>query len=327
MVHEPFPVHVDDVELPFRCVDAGTAPGPAAAAQFARSWPAYRHWYLHEGEQARPSYADCRDAVRTHLPELADDYAAAGRRRRRRRSRGTVPEPLVPAAPRCRLLDRDARRPRTPAAAQLRLPTHALRRARPAHPLVGAFGDRDVRLRVGPHGRRQRCRPGGVDLLLAADATSGLASESGSSSGCSSRLRPRPPKPSIAWFASPFRCRTTWRSSTRSAIVASCTSPPIVRLASSYEVTVANSQGATEWPEHAEYCNTIEREAILTSLVSGRSRRPGRDRGRLPCPTPAEIAPRQHVGHRLHGGIRAGLRLDDPDVARRPVVPERPRER
>ncbi len=74
MGHEPFPVHVTDVELPFRCVDAGQEPGPAVAAEFARTWPAYRRWYLHEGEGARPSYAACRAAVRTHLPELAADF-------------------------------------------------------------------------------------------------------------------------------------------------------------------------------------------------------------------------------------------------------------
>ena len=73
---EPFPVHVADVELPFRAVDAGTSPGAAAAAEFARAWPSYRHWFLHEGERARPSYADCRDAVRTWMPELFDDYLA-----------------------------------------------------------------------------------------------------------------------------------------------------------------------------------------------------------------------------------------------------------
>ena len=37
----------------------------------------------------------------------------------------------------------------------------------------------------------------------------------------------------------------------------------------SYDVTVANRQGKTEWPEHAEYCNTVEREYLLETLVAG----------------------------------------------------------
>ncbi len=37
----------------------------------------------------------------------------------------------------------------------------------------------------------------------------------------------------------------------------------------SYEVTVANRQGETEWPEHADYCNTVQREERLVALVYG----------------------------------------------------------
>ena len=33
MHQEPFPVHVADVDLPFRCVDAGVEPGPTVAAE------------------------------------------------------------------------------------------------------------------------------------------------------------------------------------------------------------------------------------------------------------------------------------------------------
>ena len=80
MPHEPFPVHVADIDLPFRCVDAGSAPGPVVAAEFERSWPSYRRWFLHQGEAERPSYSECRGAIRTHMPELLDDYDALVRR-------------------------------------------------------------------------------------------------------------------------------------------------------------------------------------------------------------------------------------------------------
>ena len=70
-------VRIRDVVLPFRLVDAGTAPGSAFAAEFAAAWSAYRGWYLREGEQARPTYAESREAVGRHLPELLDDYDRA----------------------------------------------------------------------------------------------------------------------------------------------------------------------------------------------------------------------------------------------------------
>ena len=57
--------------------DRGDVPGgrrgPARAAlleQFERTWPAYRAWYLRDGEAPRPSYVQCRRMLREHLPEL-----------------------------------------------------------------------------------------------------------------------------------------------------------------------------------------------------------------------------------------------------------------
>lgn len=44
--------------------------GDRWAPLFHRLWPAYRAWYLKEGSEARPSYLDCRRALRTHMPEL-----------------------------------------------------------------------------------------------------------------------------------------------------------------------------------------------------------------------------------------------------------------
>lgn len=46
-------------------------PGPLWQAQFERLWPGYRSWYLRSGSSVeRPSYLECRRAVRTHMPEL-----------------------------------------------------------------------------------------------------------------------------------------------------------------------------------------------------------------------------------------------------------------
>ena len=45
-------------------------PGANLQQQFERTWPAYRAWYLREGEAARPSFVQCRLMLREHLPEL-----------------------------------------------------------------------------------------------------------------------------------------------------------------------------------------------------------------------------------------------------------------
>ena len=48
--------------------------GPKWAGLFAEYWPDYRSWWLKEGEAARPTYAECRRALGTHMPELVPLY-------------------------------------------------------------------------------------------------------------------------------------------------------------------------------------------------------------------------------------------------------------
>jgi predicted choloylglycine hydrolase len=49
-------------------------PGPRWQASFEAMWPAYRSWYLKEGEDARPSLSECRDRLEEHMPELVPTY-------------------------------------------------------------------------------------------------------------------------------------------------------------------------------------------------------------------------------------------------------------
>ncbi|MGB3244191.1 MAG: C45 family peptidase [Sulfitobacter sp.] len=49
-------------------------PGPKWAGLFAEYWPDYRAWWLKEGDGARPTYAQCRRALQTHMPELLPLY-------------------------------------------------------------------------------------------------------------------------------------------------------------------------------------------------------------------------------------------------------------
>jgi predicted choloylglycine hydrolase len=49
-------------------------PGERWQAAYETMWPAYRGWYLKEGEAARPDLATCRRMLREHMPELVPTY-------------------------------------------------------------------------------------------------------------------------------------------------------------------------------------------------------------------------------------------------------------
>lgn len=61
------------VEVGFHALDVGADVGRLAMV-FDQAWPAYRRWYLRDGEQARPDYLECRQAMLTHLPEIVPTY-------------------------------------------------------------------------------------------------------------------------------------------------------------------------------------------------------------------------------------------------------------
>ena len=49
-------------------------PGPKWAGLFAEYWPDYHTWWLKEGDSARPTYAQCRRALKDHMPEMLPLY-------------------------------------------------------------------------------------------------------------------------------------------------------------------------------------------------------------------------------------------------------------
>lgn len=49
-------------------------PGPQWQALFNQFWPGYRSWFLRSGAVARPSYLECRRALRQHMPELVPTW-------------------------------------------------------------------------------------------------------------------------------------------------------------------------------------------------------------------------------------------------------------
>lgn len=61
------------MELTFTAID-DAGPGENWAELFRRLWPAYRRWWASEGDAARPSYLECRTAIRQHMPEILELY-------------------------------------------------------------------------------------------------------------------------------------------------------------------------------------------------------------------------------------------------------------
>src|SRR4051812_25800980 len=59
--------------LEFHAV-AEPRPGPRFQERFEATWPAYQHWYLRDGDAARPSYLACRHALELHMPELVPTW-------------------------------------------------------------------------------------------------------------------------------------------------------------------------------------------------------------------------------------------------------------
>ena len=59
--------------LEFHAV-AERRPGLRFQERFEATWPAYRRWYLRDGDSARPSYPVCRRMLETHMPELVPSW-------------------------------------------------------------------------------------------------------------------------------------------------------------------------------------------------------------------------------------------------------------
>jgi predicted choloylglycine hydrolase len=60
---------VGDLSLTFHAI-AEPQPGDRWRARFEETWPAYRAWFLRDGDAARPSYAVARQMLSEHMPEL-----------------------------------------------------------------------------------------------------------------------------------------------------------------------------------------------------------------------------------------------------------------
>lgn len=64
---------MQNIPFTFRAMEE-LEPGPKWAEVFALHWPAYRRWFLVDGEEARASYATSARMLRAHMPELSPAY-------------------------------------------------------------------------------------------------------------------------------------------------------------------------------------------------------------------------------------------------------------
>ena len=266
MAGEPFPVHIADVLLPFRCVDAGLSPDASIAAEFARSWPSYRRWFLLEGEEPRPSYGESRDALARYMPELLGDYdayveAVGGGDLEARFLSHWCPPALASA---CSLAMLPGPRPAMvrnydypPALSDvLALRTHwsgrsILGMSDCGWGLMDGINDQGLTVSLAFGGRRVAGQGFGIGLVMRY-----LLQTCTTTAEAISRLSAVP-----VHLAYNVAILDAWGDA-RIAQVG-----PDRPLAVTGGHSAGNRQGDTTWPEHAAYCNTVEREETLAALV------------------------------------------------------------
>lgn len=264
---EPFPVQLADVSLPFRCVDAGVKPDAHAAEQFHHAWPSYRRWYLHQGEEQRPTYAECRNAIQTWMPELSDDYetfveAVGGGDLEARFLSHWCPPSLVTA---CSIGMIDAPLPLLvrnydypPALTDaLALRTHwsgqsIIGMADCGWGLMDGVNAAGLCIAISFGGRREVGRGFGIGLIVRY-----LLQVASSTAEAIERAKALPVQMS-------YNVAMIDASGHRSVLHLAPDRPP----RQSHFAYCANRQGTTEWESHAEYCGTVEREEYLASLVA-----------------------------------------------------------
>jgi predicted choloylglycine hydrolase len=63
------------MDFTFRSLIEGK-PGPAWQREFQALWPAYRQWFLRDGERDRPTYLESLQALEKYMPRLLPTYEA-----------------------------------------------------------------------------------------------------------------------------------------------------------------------------------------------------------------------------------------------------------
>jgi predicted choloylglycine hydrolase len=255
-------------DVAFRAFETGPGVSPALQTAFHAAWPSYRDWYLRDGEDPRPTYAECLRAMEYHVPELLPTYSAlltaldAGDLEARFLSHW-CPPPLFAACsmvawPTGPLLLRNYDYPPAMCETTL-LASHwgGVRVLAMADCLWGALDGVNAHgLAVAiAFGGRPATGPGfGIGLIVryllqvCGDVPSAL------------EVLARLPVSlcyNVALLDASGRAAIAYISPDRPLAVAD-------------GITAANRQGASEWPEYEKFCGTVERECLLADAVAER---------------------------------------------------------
>jgi predicted choloylglycine hydrolase len=265
------PAHVQpevvELDTTFRSIDAGHALDGRLLEFFGAAWPAYRRWYLSQGEAARPTFAECAQAVQTYLPELAPTYdaltdAVGGGDLEARFLSHWRPPPLFAA---CSLLTYTRER-------------NVLLRNYDYPPLLC---DNTV-LRSAWHGQQVMaltdCLWGALDGVnehgLSVAIAFGGRPVVGDGFGIGLVVRYLLEFAASVDDAVAMLHRIPIQLTYNIALVDAGGRSAIVYVAPDREpvvsgvVTAANRQGPTMWPEHAEFCATVPREQAMAEAVA-----------------------------------------------------------
>ncbi len=261
------PPSVVPVEVTFRAVDTLASGVAGLADHFTTAWPAYRRWYLRDGEAARPEYLECRHALEAYLPELVPTYdafvdAAGGGDLAARFLSHWNPPPLFAA---CSLaawsrdrnvLVRNYDYPPTLCDAMVVRSawngTSVLAMSDCGIGALDGVNAHGLAVAIAFGGRRVVGEGFGIGIvvryLLEFARTVPEALEM-------VQLIPVHLAYNVALQDSNGHSAVAFLSPDR---------PPVI----SGGATAGNRQGATEWPEHAEFCATEDREAALLTAFS-----------------------------------------------------------
>jgi len=254
----------------FRAVDVGASTHGRLADLFARSWPSYRGWFLREGIEARPSYAEGVRALERWMPELVETYhrivdAVGGGDLEARFLSHWAPPPIATA---CwlaswsydeRVLVRNYDYPPllcdTTALATTWEGTRVLAMSDCLWGAVDGINEHGLSVAIAFGGRTVVGHGFGIGLVVryvlqvARDVDEAVAI-----------LRRVP-------VSMAYNVALLDRAG-GAAIVAVSPDRGAHLLPG---VTAANRQGPTEWPEHAAMCATVEREVALEALAGSPS--------------------------------------------------------
>ncbi len=266
-MHPPHvPPEVVELDTTFRSIDAGHSFDGRVLDYFSAAWPAYRRWYLNQGEAARPTYAECSQMLRTYMPELAPTYdrlveAVGGGDLEARFLSHWRPPPLFAA---CSLLTYNRER-------------NVLLRNYDYPPLLC---DNTV-LASSWHGTRVMamtdCLWGALDGVnehgLSVAIAFGGRPVVGEGFGIGLVVRYLLEFATNVDDAIAMLHRIPIQLTYNLALVDASGRGAIVYVAPDREpivsgaVTAANRQGPTMWPEHAEFCATVPREHAMAEAV------------------------------------------------------------